>query len=114
VKHNAKTLKELYEKSAFMLNKRPFLLDEKAKENISSSDGNILEELTGQLQGVSWDRASLETVAEVLTQSHDIKLGELAAPLRAALSGRAVSPSIFDMMLVLGRDETIARLEEQS
>ena len=114
VKHNAKTLKELHEKSAFMLNKRPFLLDEKAKENIASLDGIILEELTGQLQGVSWDRASLETVAEVLTQSHDIKLGELAAPLRAALSGRAVSPSIFDMMLVLGRDESIARLEEQS
>jgi glutamyl-tRNA synthetase len=97
-----------------MLNKRPFLLDEKAKENISSLGADIFAELTGQLQGVNWDRASLETVAEVLTKSHDIKLGELAAPLRAALSGRAVSPSIFDMMLVLGRDESIARLEEQS
>ena len=112
VKNNAKTLKELYEKSAFILNKRPFLLDEKAKENISLLSVAVLQELTELLQGVNWDRASLETVAEVLTQNHDIKLGELAAPLRVALSGRAVSPSIFDMMLVLGRDETVARLKE--
>ena len=114
VKNNAKTLKELYEKSTFMLNKRPVLLDEKAKENISTISNVILPELTRQLRGVSWDRVGLETVVEVLTRGHDIKLGELAAPLRAALSGRAVSPSIFDMMLILGRDETIARLEEQS
>ena len=112
VKNNTKTLKELYEKSAFILNKRPFLLDEKAKENISPLSVAVVQELTELLQGVNWDRASLETVAEVLTQSHDIKLGELAAPLRVALSGRAVSPSIFDMMLVLGRDETVARLKE--
>jgi len=39
-------------------------------------------------------------------------MGKLAQPLRAALAGRSVSPSVFDMMLVLGRDETIARLEE--
>jgi len=56
----------------------------------------------------------LEKLAEVLVQSRDMKLGKLVGPLRAALSGRAVSPSIFDMMLVLGRDETIARLKDAS
>jgi len=43
---------------------------------------------------------------------HDLKLGKLAPALRAALAGRPVSPSVFDMMLVIGRDETIARLTE--
>ena len=47
-----------------------------------------------------------------LAQAHDTKLGKLAGPLRAALAGRAVSPSVFDMMLVLGRDETIARIQD--
>jgi glutamyl-tRNA synthetase len=97
-----------------MLSERPLSLDEKAKENISSLSTSILQELTRQLQSVIWDRASIETITEVIAQTHDMKLGELAAPLRAALSGRAVSPSIFDMMLVLGRDETIVRLKEQS
>ena len=47
-----------------------------------------------------------------LAVSHDTKLGKLAGPLRAALAGRSVSPSVFDMMLVLGRDETIARIND--
>jgi glutamyl-tRNA synthetase len=114
VKQNAKTLTEVYEKSTFLLNKRPILLDENAKQNIILLDADMLQELTRQLQSVTWDRPSLEKLAEVLVQSRDMKLGKLVGPLRAALSGRAVSPSIFDMMLVLGRDETIARLKDAS
>jgi len=53
-------------------------------------------------------------LVERLALSHDRKMGKLAAPLRAALSGRVTSPSVFDMMLVLGRDETIARLNDIS
>ena len=114
VKQNAKTLTEVYEKSTFLLNKRPILLDENAKQNIILLDADMLQELTRQLQSVTWDRPSLEKLAEVLVQSRDMKLGKLVGPLRAALSGRAVSPSIFDMMLILGRDETIARLKDAS
>jgi len=47
-------------------------------------------------------------------EAHGTKFGKLAAPLRAALAGRAVTPSVFDMMLLLGRDESIARIDEAS
>ena len=60
------------------------------------------------------NREALEALVSILAESHNTKLGKLAAPLRAALSGRVVSPSVFDMMLVLGRDETIARLNDIS
>jgi glutamyl-tRNA synthetase len=45
-------------------------------------------------------------------EERELKLGKLAGPLRAALSGRAASPSVFDMMMVIGRDETLARIED--
>ncbi|MGJ8624822.1 MAG: glutamate--tRNA ligase, partial [Yoonia sp.] len=69
-------------------------------------------ELTPQLQNVSWSRDELEGVVTATALAHDTKLGKLAGPLRAALAGRAVAPSVFDMMLVLGRDETIARIND--
>jgi len=47
-----------------------------------------------------------------LAEAHEIKFGKMAGPLRAALAGRSVTPSVFDMMLVLGRDETILRLTQ--
>ena len=55
---------------------------------------------------------SLEEVLNGFAAAKDTKFGKLAGPLRAALAGRAVTPSVFDMMLVLGRDETVARLTD--
>ena len=112
VKSHAKTMEELFQKSAFMLNVRPILIDDKAQQNLNSNSSNLLKDLTRQLQDVNWDRLSLEEVVKVLAQSHGMKMGELAAPIRSALSGRVASPSIFDMMLVLGREETVARIED--
>ena len=54
----------------------------------------------------------LEAEAMQFAESKDMKFGKLAGPLRAALAGRSVTPSVFDMMIVLGRDETIARLND--
>jgi len=70
--------------------------------------------LTIHLQSVSWSREALEALIDQVAQAHDTKLGKLVGPLRAALSGRLATPSIFDMMLVLGRDETIARIIDVS
>ena len=114
VKDRAKTMAELLEKSAFMLNARPLEFDQKAKQTLDIVSIGILIELTPQLQNVIWNREALEALVSILAESHNTKLGKLAAPLRAALSGRVVSPSVFDMMLVLGRDETIARLNDIS
>ena len=114
VKDRAKTMAELYDKSIFMFQSRPLDLDEKAVQALDSVSIGILNELTPQLQNAIWTREELEDLVERLALSHDTKMGKLAAPLRAALSGRVTSPSVFDMMLVLGRDETIARLTDIS
>ncbi|MEM8979805.1 MAG: glutamate--tRNA ligase [Pseudomonadota bacterium] len=110
LKERAKTIPELLEKAHFILSERPLDIDPKAEKNLTDVSRGILSELTPQLQTVSWDRNALEEIANATAARHDVNFGKLAGPLRAALAGRAVTPSVFDMMLVLGREETIARL----
>jgi len=114
LKERSKTFPELIDKAFFILTERPITPDEKASKSLDNVHKSILSELTPQLQTVSWSRDELEGVVTELALAHDTKLGKLAGPLRAALSGRPVSPSVFDMMLVLGRDETIARIKDAS
>lgn len=114
VRTGAKTLPQLIEKARFILTSRPIERDEKAENALDDVSRGILAELTPQLQTASWNREELETILNASAEAHGIKFGKLAAPLRAALAGRAASPSVFDMMLVLGRDESIARLNEAS
>lgn len=112
VKERSKTFPELTEKAHFILTPRPIEPDEKAAKSLDTVSRGILKELTPHLQSVTWDRDSLEVVLNDFAAAQDTKFGKLAGPLRAALAGRAVTPSVFDMMLVLGRDETLARLED--
>jgi len=112
LKERAKTLPELLEKGHFILTSRPIECDEKAAKHLDTVSRGILKELTPQLQDVSWDRETLEEVLNGFAAAKDTKFGKLAGPLRAALAGRAVTPSVFDMMLVLGRDETMTRLTD--
>ena len=112
LKDRAKTFPQLIEKAQFVLASRPIDRDEKSAAQLDDVSRSILAELTPQLQNVSWERADLEELVATLAEAHGTKLGKLAGPLRAALAGRPVSPSVFDMMLVLGRAETIARLTE--
>ncbi len=112
VKERSKTFPELLEKAHFILTSRPIEPDEKAAKSLDLVSRGILKELTPHLQSVTWDRDSLEVVLNDFAATQDTKFGKLAGPLRAALAGRAVTPSVFDMMLVLGRDETLARLED--
>ncbi len=110
LKDRAKTFGELLEKGHFILTSRPLDIDEKAAKNLNSVSHGILETLTPQLQNVTWSRDELEALGNRVAESLGVNFGKLAGPLRAALAGRAVTPSVFDMMLVLGREETIARL----
>lgn len=114
LKGAAKTLPQLLEKARFALAERPLDRDEKAENALDDVFRGILKELTPQLQNGSWDRDTLEGALNEFAEAHGTKFGKLAAPLRAALAGRAVTPSVFDMMLVLGREETIARLNDAS
>ena len=112
LKERAKTLPDLMEKAVFVLQERPFIPEEKAAKALDDVSRGILKELTPHLQNASWTRDTLEAVVSQVAEAHETKLGKLAGPLRAALSGRSVSPSVFDMMLVIGREETIARLQD--
>lgn len=112
LKDRARTFPELLEKAQFALVSRPIVPDQKAAKSLDIVSRGILSELTPQLQNVSWTRDPLEEALNAFAEARDTKFGKLAGPLRAALAGRAVTPSVFDMMLVLGRDETLARLTE--
>ncbi|WP_417471910.1 glutamate--tRNA ligase [Leisingera sp.] len=112
LKDRARTFPELLEKAHFVLASRPIDRDEKAEKALASVSDGILEELTPQLQNASWVRDDLEALLNAFAEAHDTKFGKLAAPLRAVLAGRAVTPSVFDMMLILGREETLARLAD--
>ncbi|MEJ6388298.1 glutamate--tRNA ligase [Gymnodinialimonas ulvae] len=112
LKERAKNLPDILDKARFVLENRPLTLDEKAVTSLDPVSRGILFELTAQLQNASWSRDTLEGVLNTTADSHGLKFGKLAGPLRAALSGRTVSPSVFDMMLVLGRTETLARLTD--
>ncbi len=112
-KERAKTFPELLEKAHFALTTRPLELEPKAAAALDATALGMLRDLTPQLQNASWKREALEATAAAVAEAHGLGLGKLAGPLRAALAGRIVTPSVFDMMLVLGRDETLARIGDQ-
>ena len=86
--------------------------DEKSTNALDSVSRGILKELTPHLLNASWSREDLEATVGTFCEANELKLGKIAQPLRAALAGRMATPSVFDMMLVMGRDETIARLTD--
>ncbi|MFV0294403.1 MAG: glutamate--tRNA ligase [Paracoccus sp. (in: a-proteobacteria)] len=114
LQEKAKSLPGLLEQAHFALIKRPVYADEKAAKSLDSVSRGMLKELTAALQHVSWTRSELEQAAKTVVEQHGMGLGKIAAPLRAALAGKTSTPSVFDMMLALGRDEALARLQDQA
>lgn len=114
LKERARTFPDLIDKAHFTLTSRPVTPDEKAAKHLDLKSRDLLRELTPHLQNASWSRDELEEVMSRFVESKDMTFGKLAGPLRAALAGRAATPSVYDMILVLGRDETLARLSDAS
>ena len=114
VKDRAKTFQELIEKAHFSLNSRPVEIEPAAAVFLDTVSRGILKSLTLQLQSASWSKTDLEPILNAAAAEAGIGFGKLAQPLRAALAGRTATPSVYDMMLVIGRDETIARLQDAS
>ena len=112
IKDRAKTFPELLEKARFSMVSRPVVADEAAAKSLDTVSRGILKSLTPRLQNASWTKEGLEAILNDAAAENGIGFGKLAAPLRAALAGRTATPSVFDMMLVIGRDETIARLTD--
>jgi len=114
LKERAKTLAELVGQALFLVAERPLDLDDKARKLMDAEAKAILAALAPRLKEVQdWNPSALEALVRGYAEETGTKLGKVAQPLRSALTGRTVSPPVFDVMAVLGREETLARLCEQ-
>ncbi|CAF26173.1 glutamate--tRNA ligase [Bartonella quintana] len=114
LKERSKTLRELIDNASFIFTKRPLLLDEKAQILLDKNGQAILNGLYLALKAcLSWDAKTLDETLRVYAQKQDLKFGDVAQPLRAALTGRVTSPGVFDVLVLLGRDEALNRITDQ-
>src|SRR5438270_1002737 len=114
LKARAHTLNELAEGARFLFTKRPIEVDETATALLTSEAREMLHRTHEQLAAIAeWDAASVEAAIREVAEGTGVKLGKLAQPLRAALTGRTTSPGIFDVLVLLGRDESLARIADQ-
>ena len=114
LKERAKTLVELLDGARFLYAERPLPLEPKAVEILAQGRAHLLA-LTPMLQGLpEWTAGAAEAAVRAYCETSGAKLGSVAQPLRAALTGRATSPGIFDVLETLGRDESMARLADQA
>ncbi len=109
LKERSRTLPEVIDMAHYFLGQRPFTPDEKAAPQL---DRPLLQRIILRLQATDWDAHNLGEVVREFAESEALKLGAVAQPLRAALTGRTISPSVFDIMLTIGREETLARLND--
>ena len=114
LKERAKTLVELLKGAQFLFASRPLVLDDKARQIIADGGASALKELIPVLISAGgWTASALETAVKTHAETTGLKLGKLAQPLRAALTGTTVSPGIFDVLEVLGQEESLGRLQDQ-
>jgi glutamyl-tRNA synthetase len=114
LKERAKTLVELFESSRFIWASRPLTLDEQAQAILTPQARSVVTALVPRLTALNeWTAGTTETVLRAYAEETGLKLGAVAQPLRAALTGKTTSPPIFDVLTVLGKDESLARLHDQ-
>jgi glutamyl-tRNA synthetase len=114
LKERAKTLVELLDNAAFLFANRPITLDEAASKVLDRPGRDMLGALLPRLEAVEpWNHPPLEAAVRGFADETGLKLGKVAQPLRAALTGRSTSPGIFDVLEVLGREESLARIGDQ-
>jgi glutamyl-tRNA synthetase len=115
LKERAKTLVELLDGAGFLFATRPLNMDAKAEEILARSGRLHLKNLLPRLTALTeWKAASAEGVVRAYAEEEGAKLGIVAQPLRAALTGRSTSPGIFDVIAVLGREESLGRIADQA
>jgi len=111
----AKDLNELADSGAFLFRPRPLDMDEKAAGLLQGSARDLLALVHQRLSGLAdWTAEATEQAVREVAEAEGVKLGSVAQPLRAALTGRATSPGIFDVLVLLGRDESLGRIADQT
>jgi glutamyl-tRNA synthetase len=115
LKERAKTLIELIAGSYFIFADRPLEIEAKAQALLTDDNRTLIGRLRSVLESVSpWSAATTEAAMRNFAEQNNLKLGAVAQPLRAALTGRTTSPGIFEVLAVLGREECLARLGDQA
>ncbi|HVI87841.1 MAG TPA: glutamate--tRNA ligase [Dongiaceae bacterium] len=113
LKARAKTLKELAENAAFYVAERPLPMTDKAKALLTPEAVALLQELMPNFTALpDWQAAQIEDAVRQFIENKGVKLGQVAQPLRAALTGSATSPGLFEVIEVLGRKESLERLND--
>ena len=111
----AKTLVDLIEGARYLFAERPLALDVKAAGLLTSEARTLLREVSQDLSTIEpWHAEATEQAIRAFAERKGVKLGSVAQPLRAALTGRITSPPIFDVLAVLGKSESLARLGDQA
>jgi len=110
LKERAKTLLELIGGAEFLFTDGPRTLDEAAAKLLSPEGRAALAATLPALEATDWSGPALEAAARALAEQKGLKLGQVAQPLRAALTGKASSPPLFEMLALLGREESLVRL----
>ena len=115
LKERAKTLVELLDGAKFLFETRPLKADEKAEAILVGAGRDHLKALLPRLTALpEWNAAAAEAIVRDYAQENGAKLGQIAQPLRAALTGRSTSPGVFDVLAVLGREESLGRIADQA
>ncbi|MCL9982034.1 MAG: glutamate--tRNA ligase [Erythrobacter sp.] len=115
LKVRAKNLNEVVEGAAFLFAKRPLVMSEKAAQLLEGDARTLLRKICDQLAAQNdWTSEALEATTKALAEEQGLGLGKLAQPMRAALTGTTTSPGIFDVLVLLGREEALARLDAQA
>ncbi|TAK50050.1 MAG: glutamate--tRNA ligase [Xanthobacteraceae bacterium] len=115
LKERAKTMVELADGANFIFADRPLGIDAKAAALLTPEARQLIGQLHDRFKSVTpWSAAATEAAVREFAETHGIKLGSVAQPLRAALTGRTTSPGIFDVLAVLGQQECLARLADQA
>ncbi|HUD89902.1 MAG TPA: glutamate--tRNA ligase [Xanthobacteraceae bacterium] len=115
LKERAKTLLDLIDGARFLLSDRPIPLDDKATALLTPDARTLLAEVAAELNAVEpWTAENTEQAVRTFAERKGAKLGAVAQPLRAALTGRTTSPGIFEVLTVLGKTDSLARLADQA
>jgi glutamyl-tRNA synthetase len=114
LKERAKTLVEILNNAGYLFAKRPIALDAQAEKLLDEAGRKVLGALLPRLESVEpWTGEAIDAAVRRYAEEVGLKLGKAAQPLRAALTGRATSPGIFDVLEVLGREESLARIRDK-
>jgi glutamyl-tRNA synthetase len=115
LKERAKTLVEILDNAGYLFARRPIAFDAPAEKLLDEAGRKVLGALLPRLESVgSWTPEALDEAVRQYSDDAGLKLGKVAQPLRAALTGRSTSPGIFDVVEVLGREESLARIRDKA